>query len=93
MIFISPNLDQVGINSFISALHVFGLKPCLISGIAVKNKFTHSKFKRNYDSLPELVLKPKTLANGSILLRVKKRSVAKKGKKLKHKYYRPPGIC
>jgi len=43
MISPSPNLDQVGIDSFMGALHEIGVKPSELSGKAVQNRITKSK--------------------------------------------------
>ena len=95
MISPSPNLDQVGIDSFMGALHEIGVKPSELSGKAVQNKFTQSKYKKEEkhdDSLTEPVSKPKTPAKRSISPQVKeKKSVAQKGKGLKRKSLVPPG--
>lgn len=95
MISPSPNLDQVGIDSFMGALHEIGVKPSELSGKAVQNRFTkskHIKEAKHDDSLTEPVPKPKTPAKTPASSRVKeKKSVAQKGKGLKRKSPTPPG--
>lgn len=93
-----PNLDQIGTDRFMGALHEIGVKPSELSGRAVQNRFTKSmlmKVANSDESSTEFKTPAKKQSSSTVKIASpavkEKKTVAQKGKGLKRKTPTPPG--